>query len=47
MKSVKSILDMDLIQVDWKNIINIININGISGQNESKENSEDLNFLFI
>ena len=46
MKSVKSILDMDLIQVDWKNIINI-NINNFVNQSESKENSEELSFLFI
>ena len=46
MKSVKSILDMNLIQVDWKNIINI-NRNRISDQSESKENNEELNFLFI
>lgn len=46
MKSVKSILDMDLIQVDWKNIINI-NRNNFVNQSESKENSEELSFLFI
>lgn len=44
MKSLKSILDMDLIQVDWKNIISI---NNIGDKNEHKEGNEESQFLFI
>lgn len=46
MKSVKSLLDMDLIQVDWKNIINI-NRNRVGDKSKNKENNKDLSFLFI
>lgn len=44
MKSLKSILDMELIQVDWKNIISI---NNLIDKNESNEKNEDCSFLFI
>ena len=44
MKSLKSILDMELIQVDWKNIISI---NNLIDKKESNEKEEDCGFLFI
>ena len=45
MKSLKSILDMEILQVDWKNIVSI-NTDRLNGTKNTHE-SEEMNFLFI
>lgn len=44
MNSLKSTLDIELIQMDWRNIISI---NNSVDKNELNEKSEDGGFLFI